>query len=95
MIRYCRKPNTHAFNRCSCLCNRYDGGNYLRIAANGQVSNYLQYTACGATRSAGVGDIQYSTCWANGYFTVKFTSGAASITGFYVTGNASSLLIVG
>ena len=38
------------------------------------------------TTSAGVGDIVYSTCFANGYFTAWLFSPSSSITGFGVFG---------
>lgn len=53
----------------------------------GSLSQQLTYTACGATRSAGVGDITYSTCYSSGYFTAVFRSGTSSINSLRITGN--------
>jgi len=65
----------------------YDGGNYLRIRTSSGTSGSLRYTQCGAWRSAGVGDVEYYTCWQNRYFRASFRSNSNAITGFYVSGN--------
>lgn len=68
-------------------------GNYLAIKGSGSYSNWLPYTACDAMTSAGVDDIMYSTCWANGYFTAKFTSATRAMTGFKTAGKSEQMLL--
>ena len=68
----------------------YDGGNLIQVStAAGSSTAGLTYTqSCsGVLSSAGVGDVQYTTCKVGNLFVAGFFSDSASITGVSISGN--------